>query len=91
MPWFDGYHHMGWTGGWWMILFWLGVAVLIIWGLRVLFFETPRERRSNEPLSALEIARQRYARGELSRDEYLALVEDLQIADRIYPKAKRSE
>jgi putative membrane protein len=57
---------MGWLGVLTMILFWLGVILLIVWGLSALF---PQQRASIEP-DALEILRRRFARGEISHEEY---------------------
>ncbi len=73
----DGYYGIGmWGGALMMVLFWLAVAGLGIWGLRMLF-PGGRSAPATPPTSALDIARVRYSRGELSRDDYLALVEDL--------------
>jgi putative membrane protein len=57
---------MGWLGILAMVLFWLGVILLIVWGLSALF---PGQRRDVE-LDALEILRRRFARGEISREEF---------------------
>jgi putative membrane protein len=64
---------MGWLGILTMLLFWVGVLALIVWGLSNLF---PTQRLSTET-DAVEIVRQRFARGELSREEYLQAVETL--------------
>lgn len=59
-------------GIWWligtglMILFWIAIILLVIWAVRSLF---PRERRS-ESDQALELLRQRYAKGEINAAEY---------------------
>lgn len=74
-----------------MIVFWLGIIFLVVWGLRAFGNTTSRDRRPERTSTSLEIAQQRYARGELSRDEYLALVDDLLMADGANPKTKRSE
>ena len=58
------------TGGWWMfmsmLLFWGGIVVLIVWAVRsgsVGGGTRPKSR-------ALEILEERYARGEIDRDEF---------------------
>ena len=80
--------NMGW-GGVWMILFWVGVFALAVWVVQALW---TRERYPSQArpsvLSALELAQNRYARGEISRDEYLVLIDDLQSSK---SKNKRSE
>ena len=79
MHWFDG--HGWWMGGWWMIVFWVGVALLFLWGVRQFVGSggntSASHERPPETSSALEIVQRRYARGEISRDEYLTLLEDL--------------
>lgn len=57
---------MGWPGMLTMVLFWIGVILLIVWGVSALF---PTHARTTEP-DALEILRRRYARGEISREEF---------------------
>jgi len=63
---FDGF------GGWWlmgmgmMVLFWVAIILLVIWGVRSLF---PRQMRSGRD-QALETLRQRYAAGEINAAEY---------------------
>ena len=55
-----------------MVLFWVGLIALAIWLVRVLFPQV--EKRSERPSAgepnAREILDRRYARGEISREEY---------------------
>jgi uncharacterized membrane protein len=84
----------GWNmlwGGWWMLLFWIGVMALGIWGLRWLVAGSRPAAESRQTLTAREIAARRYAQGELSRDEFLALVDDLESRNDVPRKAKRNE
>jgi putative membrane protein len=64
---------MGWLGILTMLLFWVGVLALVIWGVSNL---SPTPRLATES-DAVEIVRQRFARGEISREEYLQAVETL--------------
>jgi putative membrane protein len=57
---------MGWLGILTMLLFWLGVLLLIAWGLSNLFPSTPLTTESD----ALEILKRRYARGEIRYEEF---------------------
>lgn len=57
-----------------MVLFWALVIVGIVVGIRWLV----RQGRPEGPDSALEILRQRYARGEIDREEFEAKRKDLQ-------------
>ena len=63
----------GWLGMLTMLLFWIGVIVLVVWGLSNLF---STRQASVEP-DALEILKQRYARGEISREELVQAREAL--------------
>jgi putative membrane protein len=64
---------MGWLGLLMMALFWIGVILLVVWGLSNAF---PSRRQAIEP-DAEEILKRRYARGELSREEYVQASETL--------------
>jgi putative membrane protein len=71
---------MGWWmifGGLWMVVFWGIIIGLVVWGVRRIAERDeskPTKRRSNE---ALEIAKERYARGEISREEFEQIKRDL--------------
>ena len=74
----DDGHMWGWGVGWWwllmpigMIIFWGGVIALIVWAIRQF-----SEGRGGGG-SAIEIARGRYARGEISREEFEQIRRDL--------------
>ncbi len=73
----DG-HMWGWDVGWWwllmpmgMIIFWGSIIALIIWAIR-----QSSEGRGGGG-NAVEIARGRYARGEISREEFDQIRRDL--------------
>jgi len=76
--WGWGMHPMMW-GAWgigmmfMMLLFWVLVIVGIIVGIRWLL----GQRREPQADSALEILRQRYARGEINKEEFEARRRDL--------------
>jgi putative membrane protein len=74
----DDGHMWGRGGGWWwlvmpigMIVFWGGIIALIVWAIRQ--FTEGRGGRGN----AIEIAKGRYARGEISQEEFERLRRDL--------------
>lgn len=78
--WGWGMHPMGWMGGMWglgmmfmMLLFWALVISAVVLGIRWLSSQG-REPRSD---TALEILRQRYARGEIDKEEFDARRKDL--------------
>ncbi len=74
----------GWGGGWtgWFGMF-LGLIFLIaLIALAVWFFRVPRWPGGQAPVadrgsSALTILEERYARGEIDRDEFLKKKQDL--------------
>ena len=74
------YGHEVWSGGWlmllWMFIFWGGLALLAIWALRAVFVTT-RPGYPTGTRSAQDIVNERYARGEISREEFTELVQDL--------------
>ncbi len=74
---YDMFAGMGWLGMAMMLFVWIGVIALVIWGLSGLF---PRSRATTEP-DALEIVRRRYARGEISREEYVQATETLRVPE----------
>jgi putative membrane protein len=78
--WGWGMHPMGWMWGAWgigmmllMLAFWGLVIVGLVLGIRWLVSQG-KESRSD---SALDILRQRYARGEINKDEFEAKKRDL--------------
>ncbi len=67
--WWGVHEGMGWWmlfGGIWILLFWGAIIGLIIWGIRAL---TGRPEPRHDLDDPLEIARRRYARGEITRAE----------------------
>jgi putative membrane protein len=78
--WGWGMHPMWWMGGAWgigmmlmMFMFWVLVIAGLVLAVRWLLSEG-KERRSD---TALEIVRQRYARGEINKEEFEAKKRDL--------------
>ena len=78
-------------GGWGLLftgLFWIGLLVLGVWLLARLFpkagsshtgqaDEGPRARSWQPPETPLEILQRRYARGEVTKEEYETIRHDL--------------
>ncbi|MHB8337641.1 MAG: SHOCT domain-containing protein [Ignavibacteriaceae bacterium] len=71
---------MGWSGMWFGWIFWLVLLVVIIWVVITIVNRSPRYG-SQEPLprreDALEILKKRYARGEISREQFEQMKKDL--------------
>ena len=71
---------MGWWmlfGGVWMMLFWAAVIGLVVWLVIRLTRRRGPNERGNGRRTPLEIARERYARGEISREEFEQIRKDL--------------
>ena len=67
---------MGWWmvfGGVWMVIFWGGLIALIIWGITKL----SRRNGSLPKHDPLDIVKERYAKGEISKKEFEQLKKDL--------------
>jgi putative membrane protein len=73
--------HMHDGMGWWMIfsmiLFWGVIVALVIWGIRRLTERGRPESDTSEKRDPLYIAKQRYALGEISREEFDRIKNDL--------------
>ena len=67
---------MGWWtifGGLWMFLFWGGLIALIVWGITKL----SGRGGSVQKHDPLDVAKERYARGEITRQEFEQIKKDL--------------
>jgi len=72
---------MGWGGMWFGWFFWLVIIGLIIWGVSTIVNNNrPHNRSDNLPPheDALQILKQRYARGEITREQFEQMKKDLQ-------------
>jgi len=83
--WFLDAMHGGWGWGWmafgavWMVFFWGGIIALVVWAISRLAGDRARgaEQQRLEGRSPLDIAKERYARGEITREQFQQLQEDL--------------
>ena len=67
---------MGWWmvfGGVWMVVFWGGLIALIAWGITKL----SRRDDSTPKHDSLNVAKERYAKGEIPREEFNQIKKDL--------------
>ncbi len=72
------YMHDG--SGWWMVLggilmlaFWGGLIAFAVWWVNKL----SRQNNATGKISPLDIARERYAKGEISKEEFEQMKKDL--------------
>lgn len=73
---------MGFSGAIWMIAFWILIIGSGIWLLTAIFPQTTSAANSDAPSTgdSLEILKQRYARGELSKEEFETIRRELEQA-----------
>ena len=64
-------------GGGWMIIPWIIIIGLIVWGVVVLIRRGGSVSNTGEKRSPLDIAKERYARGEISKEEFERIKEDI--------------
>jgi putative membrane protein len=72
------------NGGYWliwmiplMIIFWGGIIVLIVWGVKKLGKGKEDDAGIGPKLNPLEIAKERYAKGEISKADFEQIKKDL--------------
>ena len=78
--------HVGDGMGWWMLwgglmmlLFWGAIIALVVWFVQALGHrEDGQGQRSAPRRTALDIAKERYARGDISREEFEQIKGDLE-------------
>lgn len=73
MMWWPFETAMTWWMIIWMVVFWGGLVALIVWGIKKLTERGDSISKRNP----LDIAKERYAKGEISREEFEQLKKDL--------------
>jgi putative membrane protein len=76
------YMHDGWGwwmvfGGIWMLLFWIAIIWLVVWGIKSLVGHWGSRTGTSEKRDPLEIAKERYAKGQISKEEFDQIKKDL--------------
>ncbi len=77
------YMHDGWGwwmvfGGIWMLLFWIAIIWLVVWGIKSLVgAQGVKSRYPGEGAIPLETAKERYAKGQISKEEFDQIKKDL--------------
>ena len=63
----------------WMLLFWVGLIVLAVWLVGLIFPAAKEQKKDDDvSLTAEEILKARYARGELTVEEYHEMLRTIQ-------------
>lgn len=63
--------------GGWMIIVWIVILGLIVWGVVALTRRSGAGSAPDSNRTPLDIARERYAKGEISKDEFERIKKDL--------------
>lgn len=71
-----GFGWIGMAGG--MFLFWIALIILVVLATQGLFRSRPRNQDEHTPPTAKEILEQRYARGEITPEQFKQMLKDLQ-------------
>ena len=69
------WHHegMGWWmvfGSIWMVVFWAAIIALVVWGVTKVTQREGSGSGTTDRRAPLDIAKERYARGDISREEF---------------------
>ncbi len=64
-------------GGGWMIIVWIVIIGLIVWGVIALTRRGNSRSESGSNRTPIDIARERYAKGEITREQFEQLKKDL--------------
>ncbi len=62
--------------GGWMLIFWIALVALIIWGI-VKLSQRGGSNSSTPKRDPLDIAKERYAKGEISKEEFEQIKKEL--------------
>jgi len=75
--WHEGMSWWMMFGGIWMLLFWGVIVASIVWGVKKLTDRTGSSLDGNQKHDPLDIAKERYAKGEISKEEFNQIKKDL--------------
>ncbi len=68
----------GWFGFLMMAVFWIAIIAAAIWFFSNLFPQNKQSTNGNESETAVAILKKRYARGEISKEEFETMRHDLE-------------
>ena len=60
-------------GGIFMVAFWVGLIALVVWGI----IKLTKRSNATSKHSPLDIAKERYAKGEINKEEFEQIKKDL--------------
>ena len=63
--------------GIWMLVFWVAIIALVVWGVKKRVGHEESKGSTPERRDPLEIAKERYAKGQISKEEFEQIKKDL--------------
>ena len=63
--------------GIWMLVFWVAIMALVVWGVKKRVGHVESKGSTAERRDPLEIAKERYAKGQISKEEFEQIKKDL--------------
>lgn len=74
-----GYGSYGIVGGLFMLVFWVAVILAVIWVIKEIFSKKNKDNSysGQRTKSATEILKERYARGEITKEQYEQMKRDI--------------
>ena len=69
-------YYGSWWGGW-MLVVWIVIVALVVWGVIALIRHNNYGTTSGSHRTPLDIAKERYARGEISKEEFERIKKDI--------------
>lgn len=73
------WHDMGWHGMWFGWIFWIVILALIVWiVVRLTANNQNKQQLPGSGETALDILKKRYAKGEISKEQFEQMKKDLQ-------------
>ncbi|MDD5703490.1 MAG: SHOCT domain-containing protein [Dehalococcoidales bacterium] len=63
--------------GGWMWILWIVIIGLVVWGIITLVKHSSSTSNTSQKRNPLEIARERYAKGEISKEEFEEIKKNL--------------
>lgn len=73
MPYYNHMYGVGGFGGFWMLIFWVALIAFIVWAVREV-----SGRKTSDKSKALDILKERYAKGEIDKKEFEEKKKDLE-------------
>lgn len=75
--WADCIGNYGMIGGILMFIFWIAVILVVIWLIKMIIGKHGRDTMATSHKSALDILKERYAKGEITKEQFDMMKKDI--------------